>query len=579
MSRRRFSRGAWAAVAVGLLALVVVLAWASSALRPAIVDVQILAFNDFHGRLEPPSGSGGRVGEATAGGVEYLAAHIARLRATNPHTLVVSAGDNIGATPILSGLFHDEPSIEALNALGLQVSAVGNHELDEGWWELRRMAHGGCHPVDGCQDGTPYAGAEFEFLAANVIVDPTRVPRSLLVASGLEPRGRQALTLFPPSTVKTVGGVKVGFIGLTLQGTPAIVPATSLTGLTFQPEAAAASAEAARLRQRGVGAVVVLIHEGGVQGSGADPSGCADFGGPIKGIVEAMSADIDVVVSGHTHKPYVCELAGKLLTSADYYSRMVTDIDLRIDRATGRVVGKQARNVVVTRDVPVEAAESDVIAHYRPLAAEVADRPVGTLLAPVSREEDPAGQTPIGALVADSMLEASTGPARGNAQIALVNAGGVRADLARPATAVAGQPSPITYSDVVNILPFGNAIVVMTLTGEALARWLEEQFTRVESGWTMLQVSRGFSYTFDPSQPAGQWVDRASLAINGVPVAPTDRVRVASVDFLWGGGDGFTVVREATEPTQVGDGLEAFIAFLKRHSPVTPVAGGRVQRR
>lgn len=544
--------------------------------RPATVQVQLLAFNDFHGNLEPPSGANGRIGQTLAGGVEFLAAHIAGLKATNPNTLVVSAGDNIGATPLLSGLFHDEPAIEALNTLGLQVSAVGNHELDEGWWELQRMARGGCHPKDGCQDGTPFGGARFAFLAANVTVDAAKVSRDHLTAAGWK-RKKGVQTIFPASTVRTVGGVKVGFIGLTLEGTPQIVMPSSLEGLTFHPEAAAANVEVARLRKKGVRAIVVLIHEGGVP-QGSDPNGCSDLTGPIIPIVEALSPDVDVVVSGHTHKSYICTIAGKLLTSAESYSRIVTDIDLEVDRKTGEVVGKRARNVVSTRDVPPDAAETQLIGWYKPLAAKVGERQVGTVAVTVDQSANEAGESAIGHLVADAMLEGSRDPASGGAQIALTNTGGIRAEITRAAGTPAGQPAPVTFSMVSDVLPFGNITIVKTLTGDALVRLLEEQFDRPDGRPTMLQVSNGFSYAFDPTKPAGQKVDRMSVMLNGTPIGPSDRIRVASVDFVWNGGDRFTVVKEGTDPTAVVDVLDQLIAYLGKHSPVSPGPRGRVRR-
>ena len=544
---------------------------------PAVVDVQLLAINDFHGNLEPPSGFNGRIGQTLAGGAEFMAAHLAALKATNPHTVIVSAGDNIGATPLISSLFHDEPSIESLNAAGVQISAVGNHELDEGWWELRRIVKGGCHPTDGCQDGTPYDGARFEFLAANITLDPRKVAPKVLKASGWKgPRGKEPGPLFPASTVKKIGGVKVGFIGLTLEGAPQIIMPSALTGLAFHPEAAAANAEARKLRRQGVGTIVVLIHEGGVPADN-DPNGCRDLTGPIVPIVEAMSDDIDVVVSGHTHRSYVCTIAGKLVTSAESYSRLVTDIDLRIDRTTGRVVSKRARNVTATRDVPPQSDQTSLIEHYRPLSVKVGGRQVGSLAASVNRSDNPAVATALGEMVADAMLEASSDPALGGAQVALANPGGVRADLTRPADAVAGVATPVTYADAARVLPFGNITVVMTMTGDALVRLLEEQFDRVPGRWTMLQVSKGFSYTFDPSKPAGQRIDRASVTINGRPVLATDRVRVASLDFIWNGGDRFTVVKEATDPVTTGEALEQFIAYLGRHSPVSPGPQDRVR--
>ena len=321
--------------------------------------MQLLAINDFHGGLDPAAGGTGRIGNQDAGGIEYLAAHLARLKATNPNTVVVSAGDNIGATPLLSSLFHDEPSIEALNLAGLQVSALGNHDLDEGWWELYRIQKGGCHPVDGCQDGTPFAGASFPYLAANVTLDPARADPATAGArrrSGDRPaaaasrlhgarRRRRPRRLHRPDSAGCAAGHR--------RRQPCAV-----SSFSRKPQAANDAARA--LREQGVRTIVVLIHEGGQQGgsnaaegvSGSfDINGCDRMSPEFVNLVDSMSDDIDVVVSGHTHAFYNCTIDGKLVTSASSAGRMITDIDLRVRRSDGSVVSKTARNLVVTRDV------------------------------------------------------------------------------------------------------------------------------------------------------------------------------------------------------------------------------------
>src|SRR5689334_18326814 len=192
------------------------------------VDLQLLALNDFHGNLQPPAGSSGRVTELEAdgttktidaGGVEYLASSLRTARQGHDRSLTVAAGDLIGASPLLSGLFHDEPTVEAMNKIGLDVTSVGNHEFDEGKDELLRMQNGGCHPVDGCyQAGKTFPGADYPILSANVVSEKTGRP------------------LLAPYTVKNVKGVRVGFIGVTLKGTPGIVTASGVKGLKFLDE-------------------------------------------------------------------------------------------------------------------------------------------------------------------------------------------------------------------------------------------------------------------------------------------------------------------------------------------------------
>ena len=307
---------------VGLLAALVVAAGSDVHARRlaavAPVVVQLLAFNDFHGNLDPPQGGDGQVGTTVAGGVEYLATHLATLRAKGPNTLTVSAGDNISASPLLSGLFHDEPAIEALNQAGLDVSTVGNHEFDAGWIELRRLQTGGCHPVDGCQTSTRFPGAHFQYLAANVRLDPGGMDPTILWNSAW-PDAPSSTTVLPAYAVRATGGVKIGFIGVTLRETAQLAPPSGMHGITFEDEVTTINGLVPTLEAQGVRTIVVLIHQGGVQSTlepADDINGCHGFTGPIVDIVNRLSSAIEVVVSGHTHRAYNCTIGGKLLTSA-----------------------------------------------------------------------------------------------------------------------------------------------------------------------------------------------------------------------------------------------------------------------
>jgi 5'-nucleotidase len=534
-----------------------------------VVDVQVLAINDFHGALEPPAGANGRIGSVqAAGGMEYLAAALARLKATNRNTVVVSAGDNFGGTPLLSALFHDEGSVEALNIAGLQISAVGNHDLDEGWWELYRMVKGGCHPVDGCQDGTPYDGAAFTYLSANITLDPAKADPAKLASAGVT--GTQPRPLFMPSIVKEFDGVRVGFIGLTVENAPTIIAPLSTKGLTFLPEAAAANTAAKALRQQGVGAVVVLTHDGGVP-RGNDPDACESLSSDIVDLVNQMSNDIDVVVSGHSHTAYNCTIGSKLLTSAASLGRVITDIDLQIDRKTGRLVSKHAHNVIVSRDVEPSAPVSALIARYRPLATKVGGRVLGAITKTLPRSFNDAGESAIGDVLADGMLEAAMNTPGARADVAFMNPGGIRGDLAATTDT---SPSAVTYAQLFDVLPFGNIVMVKTMTGEALIRVLEQQFevNRV------LQVSQGLTYTYSRSRPAGQRVDRESIRLNGAPIVPTRAYRVASIDFLWNGGDGFDTLKTATDPVTVDTDVDVFAVYITKHSPVSPGPQDRIRK-
>ena len=536
----------------------------------ATVDVQLLAINDFHGALEPASGGTGQIGGTDAGGIEYLATHLARLRATNPNTLVVSAGDNIGGSPLLSSLFHDEIAIEALDLAGLQASALGNHDLDEGWWELYRMQRGGCHPVDGCQDGTPFQGASFPYLAANVALDPRHVEADVLARAGVQ--GTEPRPLLPAYAIREVDGVRIGFIGLILQEAPAVILPASVRGLTFLPEAEAANEAAAALRAQDVRAMVVLMHQGGVQ-TGRDINGCDGMSRDLTALVTRFSRDIDVVVSGHRHQAYNCTIDGRLVTSASANGRVLTDIDLRIRRSDGEVVGTSALNVIVTRDVTKDATQSALLTRYRPIAEQVGARVVGAITDSLTRAETRAGEMPLGRVLADLYLDAGRTVPGGGAELAFMNPGGIRADLVASGST---RPAPVTYAELFAVLPFSNELTVKSVSGAALVEVLEQQFG--EERTRMLQVSDGFTYAYDPTRPPGARVDRASVRIHGLPIDAARRYRLVTNSILWAGGDGFAALKSGTDPVTLGVDVDVVADSFSRRSPVRPAARERIHR-
>jgi 5'-nucleotidase len=521
----------------------------------APVAIQILAFNDFHGNLEPPGGSNGRLGDLTVGGAEYLATHIAQRRATNPHTVVVAAGDNIGASPLLSSLFHDEPTIRVLDLIGLDYSSPGNHEFDEGWREFVRVQRGGCHPDDGCRGSPSFDGAAFEYLAANVIVD------------------QRGDTLFPATAMRTFDGVSVGFIGLVLENLSDLVAPSAIEGLTILPPAHAANTAAARLRADGADVVIAVIHEGGYPADGDDET-CGQMTGGLVPVVGAMSADIDVVISGHTNRSYVCRMHGRLVTSTASYTREVTDIDLLVDPKTRRLIRVEAENVPVTQDVPRAPAVTALLEEYRPAAVETGRRTVGTLSGAFTRRQSVAGESTAGDLVADAYLSVARDHLSGAVDVALTNWGGLRSDLGQD-----DVTTPLTYAGAFELLPFGNIVVVKTLMGRELADLLEQQFTGDDrTRWRVLQTSHSLRYSWSAARPEGFRVDRASLRIDDTPVVPTQTYRVGMPDFVWNGGDGFSVAHAGRDPVVIGTDVDVFIDYLAGASPVSPSALDRVRR-
>lgn len=524
---------------------------------PPPVEVQLLALNDFHGNLEPPGGSGGTVAGVPAGGMEYLATQLDLLAAEvrKPSTLTVAAGDLIGASPLLSAAFHDEPTIEALGAAGLDLASVGNHEFDEGAAELLRIQNGGCHPVDGCADpAAPYEGAEFQYLSANAFVTDTGRP------------------LLPPYAIKRVEGVQVGFIGMTLEATPQIVTQTGVAGLQFTDEIETANRYAAELQARGVESIVVLLHEGGTQTAGIND--CTGLTGPIVDIAGGFADSIDVVVSGHTHQAYNCVIDDKIVTSAGSFGRLVTDIDLSIDRTTGDVLSATAENIIVTRDVAKAPAQTALIERYRTLLGPIAGRQVGLTSAPITRSQETLfgtvrGESSLGNLIADAQLAASDDEQGSVA--AFMNPGGVRADL---------DAGPVSYEEAFTVQPFNNTLTTLDLTGADLQCLLEQQFV---TGRT-LAPSASVAYTVDPNGTtgpaadpcAGTRVPDGSVTVGGAPVTSTQTYRVTVNTFLADGGDGFSVLLRGTDRVVGGLDIDALVDFLPDDTATAPPATDRI---
>ncbi|MEO3978456.1 bifunctional metallophosphatase/5'-nucleotidase [Streptomyces sp. CAU 1734] len=546
------------------------------------VDVQLLSFNDFHGHLQPPSGSGGRVTHTNpdgttrtidAGGAEYLATHLREARKGNRYSVTAAAGDLIGATPMLSGLFHDEPSIEALNKLELDVSSVGNHEFDEGAKELARIQKGGCHPTEGCYEkGKRFKGAAFPYLTANVNHEKTGKP------------------LLDPYWVWKENGVKIGFIGVTLEGTPDIVNSEGIKGLKFADEVESINKYARILERQGVKAIVALLHEGGSPASSSYNYNCDSPGpgdgisGPIVEIARNVSPQVDAMVTGHTHQAYACSIPDpsgnpRTVTSAASAGRLYTDTTLTYDRRVGDVVRTSVKsaNHVVTRDVPKAPDITALIDRWNTLAAPVANRPVGHIAADI---ENPfTEERPLGNLIADAQLDALAPADKGGAQLALMNPGGIRAPLTHKASGAEGD-GVVTYGEAFTVQPFTNMMNVVDLTGAQLVTALQQQVSGSNQGAPkILQVSRGFTYTLDMTRAGADRVVTGSVRLNGEPIDPARTYRVAMNEFLTGGGDGFAVLKEHKNKLVGASDLDVLIDTLAKSSasaPLTPPAPGRI---
>ena len=543
------------------------------------LQVKLIAFNDFHGNLEPPGATirapeGGLSPEATnhdvlvpAGGGARFATVIRALAARNPNHAIVSSGDLIGASPLVSALFLDEPTIEAMNLIGVDFNSVGNHEFDRGVAELKRKQTGGCErfvaSLEPCRAGHRFEGAKFQYLAANVIDKVTGKP------------------IFPAYGIKTFEGVRIGFIGLTLKGTDQIVDPTGIAGVEFRDEASTINARAAELRAQGVNTIVVLIHEGGYSKARLHEKTCPGLTGDILPILDRLDPSIDVVASAHTHQPYVCTYRSFLLTSAASYGRLVTDIDLTIDRKTGRVLTKAAVNRIVASDAygeykeqagyplldrdPVVARHIDA---YVASVAPYANRRVGSAQGVLSNREDPAGQMPLGSIIADADLDATQAV---GARIAFLNPGSVRSPID------AGLEGAVTYGALFRAQPFGNNLVTMTLSGAQIKALLEQQWLPARQQAQILQVSHNFRYAYDADRPMGSRVAADTIRIDGKPISMTADYRVTVNSFMASGGDGFTVLTEGRNKVVGVIDVDASEAYFAKHTSMAAPAAGRIR--
>lgn len=516
-----------------------------------LVTVMLAAINDFHGNLEPPAGGLPEIDAATknvtrtaAGGVARLGTLIERLRAQHPHFAFVSSGDLVGASPLASGYFDDEPTIAAMNSLKLDFNGVGNHEFDRGRAELQRLQAGGC-PKAGCKSGQPFGGAKFGFLAANVITRDT------------------GKTLFPPYAIRAFSGIKVAFIGVTLKGTPAILPPAASAGLDFLDEADTVNRLIPELKRAGVEAIVVLIHQGGFTRGG--PNDCTDFRGPIIDIVQRFDRAVDVVVSGHTHQAYICRIDGRLVTSAGSFGRALTAIELKLDPATRDVTAASAVNHVVRTDVPENPVLAALAARQAHLLKTL-DRTVGRVTQTISNVQNSDGESPLGQLIADAQLEATKDA---GAEVAFMNPGGIRVPID-----FSGDGA-VTYSALYAVQPFSNQLMTVTLTGEQLLRMLEQQWS--VSGLRRLQISKGSGFAWNPDLPEGARIPRDSVIINGQPLQANRDYRVTVNSYLADGGDNLPILREGRDRTVGMPILEAVVGYIGRQSPVTPGGERRVR--
>ncbi|AHH93554.1 bifunctional metallophosphatase/5'-nucleotidase [Kutzneria albida] len=536
--------------------------------QPRPVSIRLIGMNDFHGNLEPPAGSSGKVTlsdgtSVLAGGAAYLATHVKQLRAQAPNSLLFSAGDNVGASPLASALFHDEPTIDFFNQIGVRASAVGNHELDKGYQELVRKQFGGCSPVDGCQFEKTFPGAKWPYLAANMTFD-NGLPAAL------------------PFTVDFSGGVPVGVIGVPLKDLPLVTSAEAIKGLKFGDEVQAINRSADLLDRLGVKSIVVLLHQGDST-EGGGPNDCRETPGAALAIAQQASPKVDVIFSGHSHQQYNCVVkdpAGnpRPLIQGASFGRLLSVVDIKVDPRTRDVIRAQtvAHNEIVTRDVVPDPAAKALVDSAVAKAAPIANKAVGTVASDVVAAQNAAGESALGDVIGDAQLDATKSA---GAQVALMNPGGIRADLVFKSTTAGVPDGTVTYANAFTVQPFANILQTVTLTGAQLKAVLEQQWQPQPNGTVqvkMLQVSSSLHYTWSASAPVGSKV--SAITVAGQPVQPDATYKVTANNFLTGGGDGFSVLKSGTNTVGGAIDLDAFTGYLTAHQNLAPPAADRITR-
>lgn len=537
---------------------------------PATQDVTVIGVNDLHGNLLPSSFRVPDPADRTktltvqAGGIEAIGGVLDEARKANPNTIFVGVGDMTGASPLVSALLRDEPTIKALSDLGMSVNVVGNHEFDYGVQELGRFQKGGCAsnaPEKACVFDKTFAGAGFTYLAANV-------------------KNSAGQNVLPAYKIVQSGKARIAFVGAVLQATPTVVSPSGVAGLKFEEEAASINAVIPAIKAQKPDAIIALVHQGGTAKDAFDVVDCKTLSGDIVKIAQTLDPAVGAIMTGHTHRGYNCAVAGpdgvsRPVIQGDAYGHLLQRLDLQVDTRAHKLLAVKASNVVVdAKNGPKNAAMTALAKRAQELTDPLAKRQVATLgVEQISRTANAAGESPLGRVIADAQLAAASSPDKGGAVIAFMNPGGIRADL--PVN-VPNASMGVTYGDVFTVQPFGNVMMVISLTGAQIKEALEQQFDNPAPGQNrILQVSRGLTYTWDAAKPKGEKV--SDLKLNGAPLDPAATYRVTMNNFLADGGDGFTVFAQGTERLGGAVDLDALQEYLKAGT-VTPDDAARITK-
>ncbi len=526
------------------------------------IEISIFSINDFHGHIQPksptplsprlPDPKTGELKAQPAGGAAYLATVLDNLRLQRKNHVFVAAGDLMGASPQMSSLLKDEPTLTALGNMGLAMSSLGNHDLDAGLPELLRKSRGEC-PAKGCE-WPEFKGASFPYLAANMFETDT---------------GKRVL---PSHIIREIGGLKVALVGAVTRDTPKVIAPRNIVGLRFADEADTLNALVPELRAAGAQVLVAIMHEGGVNNEGAanDPSyACAGLQGRGVDIAKRLDPAYAIIISGHTHQAYTCKINGRLLVQAGSYGGWLTESRLTLD-ATGKVLDAQAINHPVLQAVNTpNPAFVALVQRAAALTAAIREKPVAVLTKGAQRSVTaPFGDSTAGNLVADAQL--AFGKKRGTADIAMTNSGGIRADLAvEPGRAV-------TLNDLFAIQPFGNELVAVTITGAQLQELVRRLLPK-RAGAASLQISHNVNYQWSQAEGAMPVLD--SLTVDGKPVDPQRDYRVVASTYLADGGDSFSAMRQGRDRQVLGMDIDALVDWLAENpKAVDQITPGRIRR-
>ncbi|WP_074432842.1 bifunctional 2',3'-cyclic-nucleotide 2'-phosphodiesterase/3'-nucleotidase [Neobacillus jeddahensis] len=508
------------------------------------VHVQLLGINDYHGQLDTWRSIKDSTGKVVdySGGIEYLAAYLKQHEAANPtNTLMISDGDLVGASPPVSALLQDEPTIRFMNEIGLDVGTIGNHEFDEGVAEMKRLIFGGDNPKTAQYEAKygKFTGSTMDYVVANVVDKDTKEP------------------ILDPYVVKEVDGVKIGFIGVVTTETPSIVIPSGTAGVDFTDEVTAINKYAKELTDQGVKTIVVLAHNPGT--SNTDGTNAT---GDVVEIAKNVDDSVDVIYGAHDHKYLNAKVNGKILVQSWSYGTAFSDLDLTIDPVTQEIVEDEAQVIdTLHSKITPDAKIKDELDGYQADIAPITGQVVGEASAPITNTANEAGESALGNFIADGMRDTT------NTDFAFMNSGGIRNSLPQ---------GTLTWGDLFKVQPFGNDLVTMTITGEQVRTLLNQQFN-APPGYNKIMAISGLRYTWTDENDYGNKVVDIYLA-DGSKIDPKAEYSITVNNFMADGGDGFVVLKEGkNRETSITD-LDAFVNYVKAQTgPITADIEGRIQ--